>query len=562
MKKISFKVLTLAITLGAVATTGFIIKPNNLLTTATEVNQASEQVISLAGYQVEKLSTYGLFAPKYQNSHSYRIPSLIKTKSGKLISIVDQRINNQLDSPYTPIHQVMRTSNDDGRTWTDAQVILKIHNNTGNIAGAIDSTVIDDTHNTNTIYMAADVFPGGSGLMAIANNRNPLTGSDMGYTPDGKYQKFHILNDNKPYVLKEIKRQTNNVWFQVSQLKDNNPNNTADSNLVATKIFAHQKYEPTTGVLSFLAYENINNINEINNSVQGVSLFDGFNNENQKYQKPKYYIDSASYIYLLKSQDDGKTWELVNNITAQAKGNIKNANSVVLGPGQGIGLSKQKNPRLNGRLVFPFYAVTGANPREAFAIYSDDHGQNWTKAQSFNDRAKYRDSKQWRMASETQLIEADDGTLYAFLRTNEQNKYYVSKSTDAGATWQAVDNNPDQPLSVYHYQNINSRAMHGLAHVKHKNTEYTFISLPTTGQRINGKLFVVKNNDYSRLEKIYDFNTKPNNTFAYSTITVLGQHDNIIELGVLYEKSGKDPAFTYDFTDRNADGLWNFKNSN
>lgn len=508
---------------------------------------SNQHQIQNLNYRVEKLQTFNVFPPGYQESHSYRIPSMIKTVNNKLIALVDQRLTSQLDFPYTKINQFIRTSLDNGKTWSNGKTILKIKNKTGNVTGAIDSTLIDDTRNNGSIYMAIDVFPGGSGLMNIASKMNPLSGNDMGYTPDNKYQKFFILNDSNKYILKNYKKNKNDQWYRVYKLKDSNWSNTKNSNLEETKIYANQFYDHKNGELTFEAYENVANIDNLDKSV-GVSLFDGFNNGNKNYKKPKYYISSTAYIYLFKSKDEGETWEFVNNITPSAKGNVKNINAIVLGPGQGLVLKNQTNLSKNGRLLLPFYAVNWASPTNAYPVYSDDQGQNWTKANPYNYWGRYSDKKQWKQASETQMIESEDGTIFAFLRTSEFDKYYVSKSLDGGENWISDDDNTGITMSSYSHQGLNAKIMHGLANTTFEGNEYTFLSLPTTTQRIEGKLFLIKNNQNNRLTKIYDFNQKgsKDNTFGYSTINILEKGENYIDIGVLYEKSAGSLTFAAD----------------
>ena len=68
----------------------------------------------------------------------YRIPAMAVTPSGKIIAIYDARVD--LDDLPGPIDLVIRTSNDNGDTWSPQEVFLSGEG----ITGFGDASIIID----------------------------------------------------------------------------------------------------------------------------------------------------------------------------------------------------------------------------------------------------------------------------------------------------------------------------------------------------------------------------------------------------------------------------------
>lgn len=484
--------------------------------------------------KVSLLNDLVLYPSGYQKAHSYRIPTLLKLANKKLISIVDQRVENAMDCPMATIHQISRYSLDNGKTWSEGNVFLKVEQLNDSLVSAIDSVSVQDSFD-NAIYLMVDIFPGGSGIIRTSKKMNPLVESGVGLTPDKKYQRFFQLNSNKKFVLKKLPKQLKNSnWLQVYELKDNNWNNTNDNNLLATKIFVNNSYNPQTKVLHGSVYENVSDYLNLDPKIKPVcSIFDGFNHHNPNYQKPKYYIDSTAYIYLFKSNDDGLSWEMMGQINNQIA-HDSNIKAIVMGPGKGLQLKNQKETKRNNRIIFPVYSAADYEiPGHFYVAYSDDHGKNWKTGNYANPKG----FKQWKWTSEAQLIESKDGKVFAFLRQEEQNCYCLAVSDDGCETWKSTfDNNNEYPLTKYNYDGLNTVIMYGLASFSYKNDEYAIVSLPTTFERKNGKLFLLNLKSLQNLIPIYNFG-KNGDTFGYSTIEVLEQSNNELTIGVLFEVS-------------------------
>jgi sialidase-1 len=71
------------------------------------------------------LSRVDLFRQGDGGVHTYRIPSLIETRSGTLLAVVDARHDSPTDLPAR-ISLAMRTSRDRGKTWSEAAFIRRV----------------------------------------------------------------------------------------------------------------------------------------------------------------------------------------------------------------------------------------------------------------------------------------------------------------------------------------------------------------------------------------------------------------------------------------------------
>ena len=127
---------------------------------------------------------------------------------------------------------------------------------------------------------------------------------------------------------------------------------------------------------------------------------------------------------MVYSDDDGKTWSPVMNVTEQVK---KDEWTLILaGPGNGI-CTKQ------GYIVFPAQIwQNGANPVCRSCIcYSKDGGKTWKMSEGVPAKT-----------SECQVVELSDGSLMLNCRNeNYGGKRYVFVTNDMGETWTEHETN-------------------------------------------------------------------------------------------------------------------------
>ncbi|EFF41391.1 exo-alpha-sialidase [Mycoplasmopsis alligatoris] len=494
---------------------------------------------------IEKSKPNFIYDHQYQNSHSYRIPSLVKSPKGKLVTIVDKRLDNWSDSPKSRITQVIRTSDDQGKTWSEAQEIFSIENKSGLFAGAIDSAI---SYAGNDLLMAVDVFQGTGGLF-LGNLNEQNSDFRIGYTKHG-FMKFYRLTANKTYenlVLVPLEtNQGNNLFLRAYKPKDSKLNfdQMTKENIEPIDIIVDNSFDPISKKLRGRIYENVKKLSDIQKDNWKYSIWDGKNNDIVEWKTPKYKIDNTSYMYLFRSKDGGKTWNIEGSMNPQTfKGKNTDYNFALLGPGVGIQLKNQKLKYMNGRIIFPFYTYKigkNSGDKNVYMAYSDDNGKSWKSSDTYTNET----NGFYYAASETQLYEDKDGVLYALLR-NVGNKLFVSKSKDGGNTWSSLIED-DHPLTIItpsnnknYKSNLVTSVAHGLDYVNFNGIGLSFFSLPKGPNRTNGALFVAQDNDFKNFKKIYDFPTidKSDNNFAYSSLKVISINKDIITLGVLYESN-------------------------
>src|SRR5262245_44415407 len=132
-------------------------------------------------------------------------------------------------------------------------------------------------------------------------------------------------------------------------------------------------------------------------------------------------------VFMMSSNDDGRTWTKPREITADVK--LKDWNWYATGPGNGIQLMRGK---YKGRLVIPCDHRVGANKDDkdnwdkagrSHIIYSDDHGQTW----------KLGGATDFGM-NECAVVELADGTLMLNSRSYRGKACRgISLSKDGGA---------------------------------------------------------------------------------------------------------------------------------
>ncbi|HMA62994.1 MAG TPA: exo-alpha-sialidase [bacterium] len=120
-------------------------------------------------------------------------------------------------------------------------------------------------------------------------------------------------------------------------------------------------------------------------------------------------------LLLTKSEDDGKTWSPLINITEQVK--QPEWELTMVGPGSGITTS-------NGTLVFPAQFQNADQMPHSTILYSKDHGKTW----HFGKGAKPN-------TTESQVVELSDSRLMLNMRDNRGGARSVYTTDDLGKSW-------------------------------------------------------------------------------------------------------------------------------
>jgi sialidase-1 len=148
-------------------------------------------------------------------------------------------------------------------------------------------------------------------------------------------------------------------------------------------------------------------------------------------------------VFVAQSADDGVSWSLPREITAQVK--ERTWKYVASGPGHGIQLK-------NGRLLVAAWGDVSPGPAGwppswgevefTFTMFSDDHGATWQQG-----RPMYEN-----LTEEGMVAETPNGRVYMALRSlHEKKRRAHAWSDDGGYSWSRIqfdDALPDPPAEA------------------------------------------------------------------------------------------------------------------
>lgn len=170
---------------------------------------------------------------------------------------------------------------------------------------------------------------------------------------------------------------------------------------------------------------------------------------------------------IITSTDGGDTWSTPRTLTNELYKTTYKEGAVqgsFAGSGRGLMLQRQKNEKLNGRIMFAMshrFRVNGNNSIQEYIIYSDDEGDTW----------KFSTQSAYNGGDESKLVELADGTVMISVRQGGQRGY--NKSTDGGVTWGTQAK----------WADINGNACNG--DILYVNKHVMLHSYPNDGKRKN-----------------------------------------------------------------------------
>lgn len=427
---------------------------SSLLLTSTltfgQIQQQDKAHFGVKEHQESLLFHQSLVEQGSDNVPIWRIPSLLRTKDGVLIAAADKRWQHRGD--WGDIDTAIRISHDDGKTWGNITTILDLPSKNGekspsapdpvtfnawgdrqncttycNSAFLIDAQMVQDKRN-GRIFLAVDMFADGAGFFGVKDSGNGRINID------GK--QYPILNE----------KQSGQRWT----LRENG------------EVFDHENKKTSYRVVvegnPKLNFKDLGDIyNERNEKVGNIYLKD---------RNTPFLAINTAYVWLIHSDDNGKTWSNPIDLSAQVKKDWMK----FFGTGPGVGIQTK-----NGSLLFPIYYTNQHGKQSSALVISKDGGKTWDLGASPNDSRPdlygqnsqtLRTNQRGHELTESQLIELENGDLKLFMR-NTSGRVIMSTSKDGGYTW--LDTNQVSELK------------HG----------YSQLSVIKYSKKINGKEYIV-----------------------------------------------------------------------
>ncbi len=319
-----------------------------------------------------------------ENGYEYRIPSIVNA-NGVLVAAAD---NGRSGKDWGYIEICVRRSYDGGETWTEPQTV----------AAPPARSVSSDEENTKSAFFidpCMAVAPNGDIVMLVT------------FFPESKGVHNMKYLEKKKIAFTRF----DGVKCPIIYDRDGNYYIIIDNGAVIDKSKAKTAYTIKGIGELYKGDEYVGNI--YLNGAQGKAEGEEKTTFGAPLKSPK-----RSYVFMLRSKDNGETWSEPADITPYI---LREDDGAFIGIAPGSGLTTEA-----GRMLIPLYTENGT-----VCIYSDNNGESWLR----NHRAPYTGNKdEWTM------IEAPSGRIYGFGRDN--GKIPVTISFDHGITWAKGDKPP------------------------------------------------------------------------------------------------------------------------
>ena len=455
--------------------------------------------------------TEDLYYSGYEGSSAYRIPSLLTTEDGTQLAFIDKRNSGAGDAGN--IDAVVRRKEKGSDTFSDPITLVDLPNNGGSAAFAIDMVTVQD-QDTGKIFAFVDMFPESSGLMDTAQ----LT-AGVGYEEvDGEMcqilydaatkEKYGYICDVEGGIGHVIDAQGEDTGYTVIV----NPQEAGTALVEKGNLYKYGEYK--------------GNIYMLKNGPD----------------KGELCVLNTSYLWMVTSDDDGKTWSDPVDITPQ----VKEDWCLFFGTGPGVGIQLHTGD-YDGRLVVPIYTANSnvGGSQSSAVIYSDDHGATWELGDS---PQTLRNCDRETMTSgdiltESQAVQLNNGNVLLFMRNNFSGKVQMATSSDGGATWDSIAatelTDVYCQLTVIHYTKPNEE-------------EYVLLCNPSGPGRTNGRMHLGQVQTDGTISWNWQREVDDaNEGFAYSCLTLTDGTTDNPKFALMYEDQTSSIILKYFEFDEN-----------
>lgn len=312
---------------------------------------------------------------------AFRIPSLVNA-NGTLIATIDKAATG-MDWGF--IELAVRTSEDGGETWSDIKTIAtpparEISTDPNNTKSAFFIDPVMSVAPNGDVILLATFFPESQGF----HNQKLF---------DRKKTAYAVFDGEKVPVIYD---KQGDFYYVLS------------NGTVINKSKAKTPYTVKGLGELYKGEEYVGNI-YLNGAMGKSRLDNGKTTFGAPLKAPK-----RSYIFMLKSSDNGKTWSEPKDITGSILNEEKDGQFFAVAPGNGL-------TTRNGRIIMPLYTN-----KNTVAVYSDNNGETWTR----NQKILYTDN-----VDEWCAVEAPNGEIYSIGRARVHGKAPVSISLNNAIAW-------------------------------------------------------------------------------------------------------------------------------
>ena len=540
------------------------------------VGPAVKRLVSMAAqFTGDPLVTdFGKSLGDWTGAYGTRIPVIYTLANGTVLAGGDARLLGTADAP-NDIDSFIRISKDNGGTWS--KPIFQHYNddndNTKDPIKRVSSSYIDSTLGQaadGTVVSMVNGFRSGGGIQGGISNPEASPFIDI----KGKRYLLLINKADSPdpmsaSAVDQINKFTNVVLLGEVTLGGKDSLTPTDVKLAYDNKTTKRslirgvtlKSDGTGAVLGspvnvagsskweideywMLYKDGVQvEVKQLNNNAVSVKASVNYGGETQ------FRTINNGYAFVAYSKDNGENWEQSKDVSWHFR---SSAGEGVVGPfrGQSSGdyLGKGRNARDHyivspgrlhtmtvgpnkGRMFSVLYSFPA--PERALAVYSDDHGITWHRGGLMNTLPAGSKS------SETQIVEAPDGTPLAFARSGGGINLY--QSTDGGDTWDngistgLPDGAPQgtmiTPVNLRHTKGFNGQELIAISYPDNPTQRQNGVVRIVELKKVDNKWKVLFNTDHgtdivnmtTRIGK--DKDHAATYRFGYSAITELANGD-------------------------------------
>lgn len=418
-------------------------------------------------------------------SQTFRIPALITLNDGSLAAGIDARWDACPDG--YGIDSLFSVSSDNGATWnynfpnyfndsTDAYY--------KSAAAFIDPVMIQDQ--AGTIYYMTDVFPGGHYIFSVDKA--------SGYIEINGTQRMVLYttrsgqsNTNYSYYVGDYEEGFAPVY---AKDQDSEPAYYLDEYFNLYTVKKSPMYCPQIGS-------------------------DKYVQQNVFYYHADLHVRNATYLWMVTSSDNGKTWSAPTIINPMVLDSTTAYPFYGVGPGAGLCLS-------DGTIMLPCYNSGRGQVEHSSFIYKAPNDDTWHRSEDAtapSDRS-----------SESALVEIDANTVRQFYRDDVNVLRYTDHTRNKDGTWSA-----GEPVRVEGITKTVNNQISAIRYSKEIGGKpVILVSTAATGNkaRENGKIYAFHLEADHTMTHIGTYQvTEPGVYYGYSSLTELEDGS----IGLLYE---------------------------